>query len=191
MLVSKLPVCLLLLNEVFQLLNLFFDQNMVDTLSEQSNIYSIVFNKGTVNVLHGKIFRQLLYFSTFQDITTFHNMLYVLATHFNNFFKCLHCANMEINLDDCCCKVRPLFDITDKNFKSVKQFRNLSIDEHIAKYYCRFSTKRFIHGKPIRYGHEIFGIAAPNGFVYHSEPSCGSATEIGGYGLGQGPNIFL
>lgn len=99
-----------------------------------------------------------------------------------NFLKVLHLADNSTMPQDGSAdkyyKVRPLFDIANQNFSKMPIPTTMSVDEHMVRYFGRHSTKKFVRGKPIRYGFEIFGIASPGGFLHHAEPSCGKSTKF-------------
>jgi len=58
-------------------------------------------------------------------------------------------------------------------------------------YYGKHGTKQFIRGKPIRFGFKVWAVCSADGFLLHSEPYCGTSTEIPDIGLGHGPNVVM
>ena len=63
-------------------------------------------------------------------------------------------------------RVRALLKLFQRNILNFGVWRTaLSIDELMAKSYARTSLKRFIRGKPIRFGRKFWGICTSDGFV--------------------------
>ncbi|MEL7308831.1 MAG: hypothetical protein AAGK05_13840, partial [Pseudomonadota bacterium] len=183
----------------------FLSSEMLDLIIMQSNTYAIqkgrqvLFTREKVLCSLGFLFfsgyhnlpQRRLYWEKADDVNVQFTSNHLRRCEFENFLANLHLAdNSQIN-EDRYYKVRPIFDIANKNFSKVPLSQRLCVDEHIVRYYGRHSTKKFIRGKPIRYGYELFGIASPNGFLHYVEPSCGSSTRLFDSGLGHGPNIVL
>lgn len=183
----------------------FFTRDLMDHILYQSNIYSAqrgfgyTLEKEEFLTCIGFLFftgyhrlpQRRLYWENEDDVKVSFITNNLQRDTFDKFMKIMHLAdNMAID-EDKYYKVRPLFDICNRNFKKFPLSTVLCIDEHIVKYYGRHGTKKFIRGKPIRFGYELFGLAAPDAFLHHVEPSCGSSSQIEDYGLGQGPNVVL
>ncbi|KAL3289569.1 hypothetical protein HHI36_022983 [Cryptolaemus montrouzieri] len=71
-------------------------------------------------------------------------------------------------------KVRPLFDILQKNSCQWGVFHeNLSIDECMIKYYGHHpAAKQFIMGKPVRFGYRNWDGTSSNGYCYAFDIFC-------------------
>ncbi|XP_035230393.1 piggyBac transposable element-derived protein 3-like [Stegodyphus dumicola] len=71
-------------------------------------------------------------------------------------------------------KVKPLFAVLNNNFMKFGHFSaNLRIDEMIIMYYGRNSLKRFIRGKPIRFGYKLWALCGSEGNCYNFSLYCG------------------
>ena len=114
---------------------------------------------------------------------------------FDNLMRVLHFAdNQMMDPNDKFYKVRPLFDLMNKNFKKVKAPQKIAIDESISKYFGPNSSKQCIRNKPIRFGYKFWVAAASvlvPGFVLHGEPYCGATTKLAKTGLGSGADVVL
>ena len=56
-------------------------------------------------------------------------------------------------------------------------------------YYGKHGTKQFIRGKPIRFGFKLWCLTSTEGYLFHTEPYCG--TKLKDIGLGQGADVVL
>jgi hypothetical protein len=185
--------------------NEFFDINMVNMIVEESNLYSHQRGFGTtidsdefleylgILILSGyhRLPRRHMYWTKQVDCNVELVSDNMRRDTFDKVHRSLHFNNnMEID-DDRLYKVRPLFELVNKNCKKVSVSSRLSVDEQMLKYYGRHSAKQFIRGKPIRYGFKNWCVCAPNGYMYHAEPYCGASTRLPETGLGLGGNVVL
>ena len=184
----------------------YFDTKLVNMIASESNRYAkmrgwnypelqmedILLYSGVV-IFSGyhKLPRRRMYWEQKDDCNVSFISDNIRRDKFERIHKSLHFAdNSEID-DDRLFKVRPIFDIANSNFKKRPVSNVLSIDEQMLKYYGHHSSKQFIRGKPVRYGFKSWSICTPEGYVYHSEPYCGSSTRIPKTGLGNGPDVVL
>ena len=66
-----------------------------------------------------------------------------------------------------------------------------SVDESIIPYYGKHGTKKFIRGKPIKFGFKIWCITSSEGYLLHVELYYGADTDLPDAGLGQGADVVL
>ena len=89
-----------------------------------------------------------------------------------NYFKKvkthLHvCDNNKLSSDDKWAKLRPLFDVVNKNLIQFGVFaKHLSIHEQMVPYFRRHSCKMFIRGKPIRFGYKNWVLCSDDGYPF-------------------------
>ena len=73
--------------------------------------------------------------------------------------------------DDKRAKLRPLFDVVNKNLIQFGAFaEHLSIDEQMVPYFGRHSCKTFIRGKPIRFGYKNWVLCSDDGYPFEVNP---------------------
>jgi Transposase IS4 len=112
---------------------------------------------------------------------------------FDELLRYIHLAdNNNLNTLDKLCKVRQYLNLINerclKNFSSVQ---NLSIDETMVPYFGRHSAKQFIRNKPVRFGHKVWSLATPSGYVAQFDPYVGASATIDRHELGLGPGVVL
>ncbi|KAF2886650.1 hypothetical protein ILUMI_19523, partial [Ignelater luminosus] len=76
-------------------------------------------------------------------------------------------------------------------FKQIDIVEHCSVDESIIPYYGHHGTKKFIKGKPIRFGFKLWCLANSGGLLYHVEPHCGSSTRLPETTYGKGGSVVL
>ncbi|XP_066590837.1 piggyBac transposable element-derived protein 3-like [Prorops nasuta] len=75
-------------------------------------------------------------------------------------------------------RVQKIVDIFRKNLLRFGIFSSaLSVDEMMVKFFGKLSIKQFIKTKPTRYGIKIWGLGAPNGYLFEFEIYCGKNSE--------------
>lgn len=138
---------------------------------------------------YNKVPARRMYWSEDMDV---HNELVAQGMRRNRFdeiIRNLHFANNMLIDADPFYKVRPLFDIFNKQAKLVPPEINLSVDETMVEYYGRHGCKQRIQAKPIRSGFKIWNLSTSSGYVLHSEPYCGQLTQLPDLDLGHGGNV--
>jgi hypothetical protein len=106
--------------------------------------------------------------------------------------KALHFRDNADMDGDAYYKVRPIIDNLNKtSSKWNVDADSFAVDEIMIPYYGRHGSKRFIHGKPIRYGFKVWAVCTSSGSGVWFEPYCGKDTRVDDQGLGQGPNVVL
>lgn len=93
--------------------------------------------------------------------------------------------NSKIDKTDKMYKLRPFFDILQKNFMKFGVFSaHLSLDEMMVKYYGMHPAKMYMRGKPIKFGYKIWCLCSSNGYLYNFSPYVGKS-EVEQGPLGQ------
>lgn len=98
--------------------------------------------------------------------------------------------NNALDKDDKFSKLRPYFDLLNRNFIKFGVFSpHLSIDEQMVPYYGKHSCKMYIRGKPIRFGYKLWCLCSSEGYLYQFYPYAGA----GGYNkqIGLGAEVVL
>jgi hypothetical protein len=88
--------------------------------------------------------------------------------------------------------VRPLIEQLNDIFLKLSTEQEFnSVDENMAPYYGRHSTKQFIRGKPVRFGYKFWCGCLPNRFTVWFEPYGGKSTSTADKELGVGGNVVM
>ena len=174
-----------------QFFEIFFNQEIITHMVQQSNLYSLLKNypELKVNAEEMKCFlgilintgyngnpQQKLYWDQGDD--TRNHMIYraMRRDRFVQIMQSLHCAdNTHLDSSDKFSKIRPLLDMLKRQCLShFKASRNLSYDESMIKYYGKHGCKQFIRGKPIRFGYKAWCLNQTNGYLVNFELYQGS-----------------
>lgn len=176
-----------------ELFYLFFDDEMLDMIVEQTNIYASQSNATFVVEPHDiKRFVGFLFFTGYHKIPEW--KLYwskdpsfgveIISNAFPRnraemIKRYIHLSdNNNIDPTDKFAKVRPLLDLCNKRFIQFGVFaHNLSVDEEMIPYFGRHSCKMFIKGKPIRFGFKAWCLTSSNGYLYNLKLYGGSSTN--------------
>lgn len=106
---------------------------------------------------------------------------------FKYIFSNLHCCDKFT-------KGRALILKMNKSFQEYAPLReHHSVDEAIVPYFGRHGCKKFIRGKPIRYGYKVWTGTTSEGYVIRVEPYQGAKCEIDPKykECGLGPSVIL
>lgn len=68
---------------------------------------------------------------------------------------------------------------------------SLLIDEQMVQYFVRHSCKRFIKGKPIRFGFKLWCICSSDGYMYQFLACTGADAKKEKTEVGLGGNVVL
>ena len=86
--------------------------------------------------------------------------------------------NAQIDETDKMFKLRPLMKLLTESFQRWGIFHEtLSIDKATIKYDGRHATKRFIRGKPIRFGYKNWVLSGADGYCYSFDTYCDAKTK--------------
>ena len=154
---------------------LFFDENSTSLLVEQSNLYARQNNK-TLNATTDEIKLLLAELLLSSIVPVPNKKLYwsytdhvpkILANsirrdRFLDLLHNLHFADNSVSSPDYAYKLRPLFDHLSRTFKKPG-----TIGQHLLIYksilvipYGKHYAKKFIRGKPIRFGYKMWAICS-------------------------------
>ena len=87
---------------------------------------------------------------------------------------------VDYDVNDNAWRVRELLKLYQRNILKFDVWRiALSIDGMMAKMYARTSLKKFIRGKPIRFGLKFGGLCTSDGFVLCFDLYCGKNSKSG------------
>ncbi|KAB0803076.1 hypothetical protein PPYR_00046 [Photinus pyralis] len=174
--------------EVFEKL---FDQEVLDHIVQQTNLYSSQKNKHDFFVSKAdiQIFISILLLTGYHKLPSERNywsldedlrVPFVSNSMSRNRFleikKYIHLANNScINRQDKMSKIRPLMSLLNQKFQQWGVFhQNLSIDEAMVKFFGRHSSKQYIKGKPVRFGYKNWALCSCTGYCYSFDTYCGA-----------------
>ncbi|KAL8585552.1 hypothetical protein ACOMHN_046212 [Nucella lapillus] len=187
--------------EIFEL---FVDDEVVDYIVDQTNLYARR-DKGNHNFVttrqEFRTFMAILLLSGYNQLprrnmywdrnSDCHNTAVSGAMSRNRFdehIRYLHLAdNNTLDPNNKVSKVRAfLLMINERCLLYFPQQQNISIDESMVPYFGHHSTKQFIQGKPIRFVFKLWTIADPLGYIVQFEPNTGAGggQQYGRLGLG-------
>lgn len=186
-----------------------FDECVINMLVQYTNTYASQRNKvGNVTAHEMRSFIGILLFSGYVVVprrymywenSTDSGMPLVYnglsRDRFTFIMSHLHCCdNTNLDANDRFAKLRPLFDLLNKNFVEFAPYEeNHSIDEAMVPYYGGHPCKQFIRGKPIRWGYKLWVGATRLGYIIWFQPYQGkSGDDDSTYKkLGLGASIIL
>lgn len=165
----------------FELFKLFFDDDLLQLISRESNSYGVAKEHDHPNITPKALLRFIgimittgyvprpstqLNWSNKGDV--FNKMVSecMSANRFKQIGRCIHFASDDLeNRQDKMWKLRPLTDHLNRNFQ--RHFvpeQHLSYDESMIAYYGRHGCKQFIKGKPLRFGYKVWCLNTPLGY---------------------------
>ena len=118
-----------------------------------------------------------MYWSKEADISSPFVREIISKNYFKKVKAYLHvCDSDKLSSDDKWAKLRPLFDVVNKNLIQFGVFaEHLSIDKQMVPYFGLHSCKMFIRGKPIRFGYKNWVLFSDNGYPFKVNPYQGTA----------------
>lgn len=190
----------------------FFDENIMATLVEQSNLYSVQKNPNkplnlTVKELEQyfgicigmsvyDLHRTRLYWAKNTRIDKIANVM--SRDRWEQIKSNLHCndnTQMRPQNDpnkDRLFKIRPLVDSMQDKFRSIPKYEYLCVDEQIVPYKGKSSLKMYNPKKPKKWGFKLFVLCDQNGLVYDFDIYCGKIQPVLGFpDIGASSNIVL
>lgn len=183
--------------------SLFFDENVMQHIIQQSNAYALeknanmplnvtkeelhVFFGGLLLSGYGKYTNKRMYWAREDDVPKILSDSMRL-NRFESILRNLHLNdNTQTDKEDKLYKLRPLISILNKNFNIFGGLEeNLSIDESMIPYYGKHYAKHYIKGKPIRFGFKNWALCTDNGYMLAFDIYTGKSaqTEKRDFGLG-------
>lgn len=178
-----------------EIFSLFFDDDVVNQIVHFTKLYASQNNRHdfTVNELSLKRFLGICILSGYHTLpqTDMYwskdedkQVNIVRETMSRNRFRAIkqniHLSdNTRLDKKDKFSKLRPIFDIMNRNFMQFGVFEhNLSIDEEMVPYFGRHSCKMFIRGKPVRFGFKLWCLCSHNGYLYKFIPYGGKVENV-------------
>ncbi|XP_040061887.1 piggyBac transposable element-derived protein 3-like [Ixodes scapularis] len=168
----------------FECFSMFFDNEMIDALHYQTNLYSTQRNGNCISVTHEEMrkYLSILVISGIVRMPHF-RMFWHSGTRFapvadvmSNRFEAIHqCLYMNDNLQalpqgtdgyDRLFKVRPLLDELRKNMSKVAPDERQSIDEQIIPFKGRSHLKQYLKSKPHKWGYKVFTRESFSGMMH-------------------------
>ncbi|XP_055780177.1 piggyBac transposable element-derived protein 3-like [Salvelinus fontinalis] len=162
------------------------DEQLYLSMDELLTFYGILITSG-----YSSVPRRHMYWSLDSDVHNESISDSMRRNRFDEIMASVHVVDNTKITDDPFFKVRPIFSELNQSYKVMPFQEWLSVDESMIRYYGRHGCKQFIRGKPIRFGHKLWSLASPSGYMYHMEPYGGSHTLLPETGLGQGPSVVL
>ena len=186
---------------------LFFDEEVVELIITQSNLYAAQNGKSTridaeelklllaIIIVSGYIPlpRRRMYWEDREDSKNAAVASTMTRNRFDELLSIIHFSNNEtLDKNDKMAKIRPLLSMLNERFLSFwPESQNISIDESMVPYYGRHSAKQFIRGKPIRYGFKMWCLNTPDGYLIQTEPYQGKGTVKINPEVGMGGSVVL
>ena len=194
------------------LFELFFDNDVLTLICEQSNKYAL--EKGAVlwdelgidelrcymviillsgyNQLPGR----KMYWEEAPDV---HNSMVLDAMRRNRFLEIMRyihfCDNGTLNTADKCSKVRPLFEKVVANFQKYAMLTKcMNVDESMVEYFGKTGNalKQRMPQKPIRSGFKVWCLNLDDGYLYNCEVYQGKGSQSQYQAtFGHGPGVVL
>ena len=165
-----------------QLFELFFDEELITYLCEQSKIYAA--SKGNfvfhvtpdefcaflaILLISGykSLPRRRMYWQQEADVSNCVVADLLPRNHFEEILRYSHLADdAKPTAGDKLAKVRPFFNLKIQRFLNVFQFvEQLCVDESIISYFGKHSTKHCIKGKPVTFGYKVSFLNTNNGYL--------------------------
>lgn len=169
-----------------ELLELFFDDDLISFLIEETSRYALYKNMLDPKVSKNemKVFLAILIVSGYvvlpgkryywESQGDMRNNLISDSMRRDRFFQIMrfiHCAdNTKPVHNDKVWKLRPFMDkVKSKMLQHYQPEREMNYDESMIKYYGRHSCKQFIRGKPIRFGYKMWCLNTTSGYLVNCE----------------------
>lgn len=156
----------------FELFELFFDDQVFDSIIQYTNIYASSQNISldlTKNELkcfiaifllpgYNKMSRRRMYWEKAPDTNNGLVPNAMRRNRFDDIFHNLHFSNNnKLDNSDKYAKIRPLITMINTRFLMHAPRKNFfSIDEYMVPYYGKHGCKQFIRGKPIGFGFKVW-----------------------------------
>ena len=177
-----------------QFFKMFLDDELIDLLAEQTNLYSVSKSGNSVNtnlkeikqilgilIMMGviKLPRYQIYWS--QDTQIPVNAEVMGVTRFENLKRFFHCNDNQKMLPkgdpnfDKLFKVRPVLDSVLKKCQAIPQKEKHTIDEHIIPTKCRSRMRQYFPKKPNKWGIKVWARCGVSGIVFDFEVYTGKS----------------
>ena len=170
-----------------KLLEVFFDDEMINCLCDQSKIY--VNSKGnfTLHVTpdelraflaillisgYTSLQRRRVYWEQVPDVFNYTVSDMLTRNRFEEILRYLHLAdNAKLIQGDKLAKVRPFYIMMNQRFLNAFQFdQQLCVDKSMIPYFGKHSAKQYIKGKPIKFGYKLWCLNTNFGYLIQCDP---------------------
>jgi len=185
----------------------FFDEELVEYITEQSMKYAKQQNRHGFDLKpfqlqrfigfllftgYHQLPREEMYWANAEDC----NIQIVTNSMTRQTFREIK-RNLHLNdnttavSDDKLYKIRPYAEMLNNKFSQFGVFsHNLSIDEQMIPYFGRHSCKMFMKGKPVRFGFKAWCLCSSDGYLYQFLPYAGRDENIDS-DLGLGASVVM
>lgn len=167
----------------FELFQLFYTDEMNTMLVNQSMAYAKQHNNHGFQVSEEEMAkftgmhvfsgyhtlpRQRLYWSADEDVVIPLVSRVMTRNRFEAIKYNLHLADNEhLDIADKSAKVRPLFEMLNRNLRQFGVFKSdLSADEQMLPYYGKHSAKMYMRNKPVKFGYKFWVLASSTGYPF-------------------------
>lgn len=174
---------------------LFFDEDLIEEISEQTNLYSVQQKSTSVNTTFTEMC-QFLGINILSGIVRMpsYRMYWAQETQYapiaermsrNRFDKLRNFIHINDNSNilnrdhpdyDKLFKIRPLLDKLKQKFSLIENEECQSVDEIMIPFKGRSSLKQFMQNKPHKWGIKVFARAGVSGIIYDFEIYRGKGT---------------
>ena len=188
----------------------FVDDDMINNLKHQTNLYSVEKTGSSLNVTADEI-EQFIgihimtgivkvpsYRQYWADSTRIATIADVMPRNrFDKLRSFIHVNDNTKMLQrsepgyDKLFKVRPFIDSLRKNLSVVEQEEYSAVDEMVTPFKGHISLKQYIKNKPHKWGIKVFARAGATGFCYDFEIYVGKGTVASESGIGISGDVVL
>lgn len=168
------------------LFELFFDDEIINFLVEESNKYALFINCANpqitctemrcfvailINSGYSTVPSRRMFWDSGEDVKNLMVYKAMRRDRFEQIMKFLHCSdNTKLDKADKMSKLRPLMNMLKSKF--IHHFvpeREIDYDESMVEYFGRHGCKQYIRGKPIRFGYKVWCINTKIGYLINFE----------------------
>ena len=204
---DNLPIDPYTLNTPYDYMKLFISDTFVEKVVKETKRYAAKHNNlafqakvddSLIRASHAVMFMtgylkpsyRRMYWERREDTANMMAKKAMSRNTFDDVMRFTHFANSYRPKDDPFWKVALLFKtINEMAAKYVEKTEYVSVDESMIWYFGPHPLRKFIKGKPTRFGFKVWVMCTPSGELIRCVPSAGSKTNIFQYGLSQGPDV--
>lgn len=185
----------------------FFDDQLLEYISDQSNIYATQQNRHEFDLKpfqlqrfigfllftgYHKLPREDMYWENAEDCNVHIVTKAMSRQSFRDIKRNLHLSdNSTVQPSDKFYKIRTYVEMMNARFAKFGVFsHNLSIDEQMIPYFGRHSCKMFMKGKPVRFGFKAWCLCSSDGYLFQFLPYTGRDENFDA-DLGLGASVVM
>ena len=208
---SELNAELLNLESPYEFFQYFFSKELLEFISNQSNLYAVQKNPERPVSLNETDIKQYIGIMFYMSLVRMPNVRsywnsdleftkisqVMTSKRFEKIRELLHFNNNDdfkppSHLDhDRLFKIRPILDMLLRKFNSIPLEEQLSIDEQMCSTKVRHYMKQYMPMKPHKWGFKFFVLSGVSGFAYNFEIYSGQETARPQSDIGATANIVL